>query len=1263
LFCLGLYAANAQVITYSESFTGGVGYSPGSPQYDNWISFRAQLDTAVYTFTKITIRGSNDPVGKSCSDVGTVNLIATALKDGDPGTSFTCGGVVWTVGECAGGTELNANNSGTDCNCSTGYVLRPTIGSLNWGGINVFTCGAASQVMTVEFRYYVDASTFEKAFHAYDYDECNAVIATNDNSYAATGYAAQFNKSNDVFLTKTDSAGNEIWSQNYGGTNQDKGYDVQQCADSGYIIVGETKSFGAGGRDVYLIRTDESGNTIWTKSYGGASDDIGKSVKQTTDGGFIIAGETASFGVIWTDVFLIRTDANGDTLWTRTFEEGSGENGEAVLQTLDGGFIVAGKTWQSSGGWNFYVIKTDGTGAIDWMKSYDATSVDEARDIKQTADGGYIIAGSSFGANNDFMLLKIDVAGNVTWSKLLGGTSSDLAYSVSQTSDGGYILAGKTTSFGLGLYDGLVIRTDANGNEIWSKTFGGSDDDAAYSIIETNDDGFLIGGTTKSFGQNLPAPNAYLIKTNAIGNVNLCTADLNNVDVTTVTTSIVATSVGVGYGAPEANTATTSGSFSFVSGNNSCATSQNSFQKVHGGISSDEGNSIQQTQDGGYILGGSTQSFGAGSVDAYLVKMDSAGGHEWSKTYGGTGWDEIYCVRETSDGGFISAGRFYHTGTGMYDCYVIRTNSTGDTVWTNTFGGNSFDYAYSIVETYAGSFVITGLTQSIGAGNKDVYVLKMSSVGDIVWDYAYGGTGEDIGHSIVETADKGYMVLGESNSFSGGNKDLYLLRLDSVGDTLWTQVYGGASDDIGYSIKETGDGGFIIAGETSSYGAGGRDVYLIKTDKDGTLVWSKTYGGSLDEIGNSVSQTRDAGFVITGSSATFGDGPTAMYTIRTTPFGDTLWTRQFSGYNSESGQSVIQANDGGYAIGGGSQTFGQSFDDFAIVKMDSDGNSSDCHESATNTTVTSPATTNGPTTTLRATGNTSRNYGTIVGVPATVSEDLKITTSIDTAHVSCNGGSDGAADLTVSAGSSLSYLWSNSATTQDITNLTQGTYSVRVTDANSCIVYDTVLITEPPLLVTPVSGTDITCNGGNDGTATVTPSGGTPPYNYFWSVGQITPTAVNLYAGTYTVNVADLNGCPANNIITLTEPDVMSATISGTDATCIGGTTGSADLSVSDGTPPYTYAWSNGPISQDISAIGQGTYTVTITDNCAATVVDSVVITQPPALASSISGSDISCKGFNDGEADLTVSGPTHLRGLMRLPPKILQASPPTRIR
>ncbi len=378
-------------------------------------------------------------------------------------------------------------------------------------------------------------------------------------------------------------------------------------------------------------------------------------------------------------------------------------------------------------------------------------------------------------SNSTIRLTPISRGG--TWLKTYGGTNEDFAYSISQTSDGGYIVAGYTNSYGSFYYDFLILKLDSSGNVVWSKTYGGTNYDGAYSISQTSDGGYIVAGYTLSYGS---------------GNSDFLILKLDS------------------------------------SGNRQ-------WSKTYGRSNIDFAQSISQTSDGGYIVAGNTWSYGSGSSDFLILKLDSSGNRQWSRTYGGSNYDFAYSISQTSDGGYIVAGYTRSYGSGYYDFLILKLDSSGNRQWSRTYGGSNHDIAQSISQTSDGGYIVAGYTQSYGSGGSDFLILKLDSSGNVVWSKTYGGSNDDVPYSISQTSDGGYIVAGSTWSYGSGNNDFLILKLDSSGNVVWSKTYGGSNDDVPYSISQTSDGGYIVTGYTDSYGSVYSDFLILKLDSSGSI--------------------------------------------------------------------------------------------------------------------------------------------------------------------------------------------------------------------------------------------------------------------------------------------------------------------------------------------------------------------------------------------------------------------------------------------
>lgn len=364
-------------------------------------------------------------------------------------------------------------------------------------------------------------------------------IIVGRSTSSATGDVSSPTKGNgDAWILKLGVTGNKEWDKLLGGSASDFATSVQQTLDGGYVVAGYTTSsangdvsgINHGSFDYWIIKMDASGNKIWDKLLGGTGSDQATSVKQTSDGGYIIAGysqSSASGDVTGTnhngwDYWIVKLNASGSKTWDKLLGGNNTDQAYSIEQTSDGGYIIAGVTTSGASGDvtenflgsnDYWIVKLDTSGNISWNNRLGGNSFDQAYAIQQTSDGGYIIAGGSNSSNTgdvssttkggrDFWVVKLDLSGNKTWDKLLGGSGNDEAYSILQTDDGGYIVAGYSLSSGTGDVtdtsnggeDYWVVKLDTSGNKIWDKLLGGSGKDTAYTIQQTTDGGYVVIG-------------------------------------------------------------------------------------------------------------------------------------------------------------------------------------------------------------------------------------------------------------------------------------------------------------------------------------------------------------------------------------------------------------------------------------------------------------------------------------------------------------------------------------------------------------------------------------------------------------------------------------------------------------------------------------------------------------------------------------------------------------------------------------------------
>lgn len=419
---------------------------------------------------------------------------------------------------------------------------------------------------------------------------------------------------------------------------------------------------------------------------------------------------------------------------------------------------------------------------------------------------------------------------------------------------------------------------------------------------------------------------------------------------------------------------------------------QSTFQKTFGGTADEEFNSLQQTTDGGFIIGGYTKSFGNGTEDVFLTKTDANGNISWSRTYYGINEEGSSAVQQTPDGGYITTGYTTSFGVSNSDIYIVKTDAGGTIQWSKTFGGSSGEESYSITNTADGGYAIIGSTTSYGSGGADIYFLKIDSNGNLVWNKTYGGIYWDIALSMQQTSDNGFAItgmLGLDTATSTG-ADICLLKTDSNGNLQWSKTFGGIDYEVGNSVIQTLDGGFIITGYTWSFaGAGSAETYLIKTDANGVIQWSKIYGGTNLDYGSSVRTTSDGGYIISGYTTSYNIfGNEDAYLIKTDNSGNVQWTKIFGGIGGNTSDWGIaqQTPDGGFIVSGSTKSFGAGMRDGYLIKTDSNGNSN-CNDSLVTSVSNNVTFTTG-------TPAINTNSGGTLGNPSSLSSTNSVTVSV-----------------------------------------------------------------------------------------------------------------------------------------------------------------------------------------------------------------------------------------------------------------------------
>ena len=402
------------------------------------------------------------------------------------------------------------------------------------------------------------------------------------------------------------------------------------------------------------------------------------------------------------------------------------------------------------------------------------------------------------------------------------------------------------------------------------------------------------------------------------------------------------------------------------------------WQKSLGGSFNDGATSISQTTDGGYIMGGYSLSNDGdvtennGSGDYWVVKLNQTGNIEWQKSMGGSSFEAVSSIKQTQEGGYIIAGTTESnngdvTGNhGGQDYWIVKLDAVGNMQWHKSFGGSSDDYAESIEQTEDAGYIVAGYSASNDGdvtgnnGSIDYWIVKLSSTGDLQWQKSLGGSNWDFANSIKQTSDGGYIVAGSSGSNNGdvtgnnGGDDFWIAKLNEVGNLQWQKSLGGSGNDFAQSIVQTADGGYIIAGQSDSNNGdvtgnhGEADYWIVKLNIAGELQWQKSLGGSLNDGARNIQQTPDGGYVIAGhSNSNDGDvtgnhGETDYWVVKLNTTGELQWQKSLGGSSGEAAYSIKWTSDGGYIIAGlsgstdGDISGNQGSEDCWIVKLEPD---------------------------------------------------------------------------------------------------------------------------------------------------------------------------------------------------------------------------------------------------------------------------------------------------------------------------------------
>lgn len=360
------------------------------------------------------------------------------------------------------------------------------------------------------------------------------------------------------------------------------------------------------------------------------------------------------------------------------------------------------------------------------------------------------------------------------WQKAYGGDGRDRAYDVIALKDGGAMIAGMSRSYGKGRSDMLITKMDKAGNILYRSSYGGKKRDYANAITHTSDGYFMAAGMSESFSDD-GNKDVYVVKFDSEG--------------------------------------------------------KRLWQKTYGGEEKEEAKAIAGVSGGGALIAGYTESYGKGRKDVYILYIDKDGKEIWSKAIGGKEDDEAYDISLTADGGFVVVGATESYGAGNDDFYILKFDGKGKFLWDKVYGEANEDALHAVTPTPEGGFVVAGKTKSFGSKHSDIDIIKYSKNGEMIWHKIFGFDSKEWANDIIRIPGGGYLLAGTTKSFGFGKFDFYLLELDSEGSSVWANVYGGADKEMAAALTRTADGNVLVVGETESFGNGDYDFFLLKVQK------------------------------------------------------------------------------------------------------------------------------------------------------------------------------------------------------------------------------------------------------------------------------------------------------------------------------------------------------------------------------------------------------------------------------------------------
>ena len=691
-------------------------------------------------------------------------------------------------------------------------------------------------------------------------DTINKVTAT-DNGYLLTGDSSSNNK-NWIAKLNNDGSVDTARTEIAGTDNVNQIADVKKLSTGDYAVAG-TKDDG--NRDFWVSKLNSDLSQQWAKSYGGSNADTLNSISEVDSGKLVAVGNTNSNdGDVsnnhgGSDVWAVGLDSSGNLSWDKNLGGSSTDSASTIKSTSDGGYILTGstestdqdlastaKTDNDRDGW---IVKLDASQSVEWQNLYDSNNSDSGTNVAETTNG-YIVSGTTSSGFNDTWVKKLADDGTEDWSNNYDGDFNGPP-EMTETTTGDYVLSGVDDSNDL-----KMMKISDTGIKSWERNLS-SKTDWASSIKETSDGGYILSGTKEYLDND---QHGVVVKLSNSGEI--------------------------------------------------------SWEQDIGTSGNDTTTNIEEDSNGNYIISGSENN------QLWVDKLNSDGSQAWSKNYDGI---EATSIKEDSSGDYIISGT-KTSSNGDSDMTILKVDSSnGSQIWQQDFGGDD-DSGTNIQPTNDGGYILSG-TKTSNDGDKDSLIMKLDNSGNVEWqDELKDNSLAETDVNIQQTDDNGY-ILSATKETADGDTDIWTRKLDASGNQVWENTYGGNLDETSQKIQQTSDGGYIIAGSQMT-SSDGEDAYLLKLAADGSVDWRKNITGSNDEQANDVQQTADGGYIVAGYSSsndisdtsTNHGGEDAMLAKVNSTGDEIKWVDLLGGSGNDRANSVQEIVDGDYVMAGSSDS-------------------------------------------------------------------------------------------------------------------------------------------------------------------------------------------------------------------------------------------------------------------------------------------------------------------------------------------------------